>query len=148
MMAAQIQCNSFSLELYRAIHNFTAGTGDVFKLALYTSAASLSADTTTYTTTNESSGFNYPAGGFVLTNVTPVLVTDPVTQEKVVVVTFANPTFNSMTTTYRQALIYNSSKANRAVAVFIFDSDRVLSGSNVTFQMPPATASSALLRGI
>ena len=147
-MAAQIQCNSFSLELYRAIHNFTAGTGDVFKLALYTSAASLSADTTTYTTTNESSGFNYPAGGVVLTSVTPVLATDPVTQAKVVVTTFVNPTFNSMTTTYRQALIYNSSKANRAVAVFILDADRVLSGSNVTFQMPPATASSALLRGI
>jgi hypothetical protein len=147
-MAAQIQCNSFSLELYRAIHNFTAGTGDVFKLALYTSAASLSADTTTYTTTNESSGFNYPAGGVVLTSVTPVLATDPVTQAKVVVTTFVNPTFNSMTTTYRQALIYNSSKANRAVAVFIFDSDRVISGGDLTFQMPPATASSALLRGI
>lgn len=147
-MASQIQCNSFSLELYQAIHNFTTGTGQVFKLALYTSAASLSADTTAYTATNESSGTGYTAGGVVLTNVTPVLVTDPATNAKVVVVTFANPTFISMTVTYRKALIYNASQANRAVAVFIFDSDRVISGGDVTFQMPPATASSALLRGI
>jgi hypothetical protein len=148
MMAAQIQCDSFNLELYQAIHNFTTGTGQVFKLALYTSAASLSASTTAYTTANESSGVGYTAGGVVLTNVTPVLVTNPETNEKVVVVTFANPTFISLTVTYRQALIYNASQANRAVAVFIFDSDRVISGGDVTFQMPPATASSALLRGI
>jgi hypothetical protein len=147
-MAAQIQCDSFSLELYRAIHDFTAGTGDVFKLALYTSAASLSASTTAYSPTNESSGFNYPAGGFALTNVTPILVTDPATSEKVVVTTFNNLEAGSVTVTYRQALIYNSSKANRAVAVFIFDSDRVRTNGDLTFQMPPATASSALLRGI
>jgi hypothetical protein len=147
-MASQIQCESFSLELYRAIHDFTAGTGDVFKLALYTSAATLSASTTVYSTANEAAGFGYTAGGVALTSVTPVLVTDPATQEKVVVVTFANPVISPVTITYRQALIYNSSKANRAVAVFIFDSDRVISGGSVTFQMPPATASSALLRGI
>lgn len=147
-MVSQIQCYSFSLELYKAIHDFTAGTGDVFKLALYTSAASLSANTTTYTTTNESSGTGYPAGGVAVTNVTPVLVTDPPTGAKVVVVTFANPTFNSISVTYRQALIYNSSKANRAVAVFIFDSDRVINSADVTFQMPAPNASSALLRGI
>jgi cytoskeletal protein RodZ len=118
-MASQIQCNSFSLELYKAIHDFTASTGDAFKLALYTSAASLSANTTVYTTTNESSGTGYTAGGAALTGTTPVLVTEPATGAKVVVVTFANPTFTSITVTYRQALIYNSSKANRAVAVFI-----------------------------
>jgi len=147
-MASQILCNSFKAELFRAIHNFTASTGDVFKLALYTSAASLSANTTVYSATNESSGTGYTAGGLALTNVTPVLVTDPIAQAEVVVVTFANPTFTSVFVTYRKALIYNSSKANRAVAVFIFDTDRVISGGNVTFQMPPATTSSALLRGI
>ena len=141
-MASQIQCNSFSLELYQAIHNFTASTGDVFKLALYTSAASLSANTTAYSTTNESSGTNYTAGGATLTKVTPVL------SGSTVVVSFNDLVFSSLTVTYRQVLIYNSSKANRAVAVFVFDSDRVISGGNVTFQMPPATASSAILRGI
>jgi hypothetical protein len=147
-MASQILCNSFKVELFQAIHNFTASTGDVFKLALYTSAASLSASTTVYSTVNESVGTGYPAGGVVLTKVTPVLVTDPTTYAEVAVVTFANPTFTSATVTYRQVLIYNSSKANRAVAVFIFDSDRVISGGDVTFQMPAATASSALLRGL
>jgi hypothetical protein len=141
-MASQILCNSFKAELFQAIHNFTASTGDVFKLALYTSAASLSANTTTYSTTNESSGTNYTAGGAALTNLTPVL------SGSTVVVTFNNLLFSSLTVTYRQVLIYNSSKANRAVAVFVFDSDRVISGGDVTFQMPAATASSALLRGI
>jgi len=141
-MASQILCNSFKAELFQAIHNFTASTGDVFKLALYTSAASLSANTTAYSTTNESSGTNYTAGGATLTKVTPVL------SGSTVVVSFNDLVFSSLTVTYRQVLIYNSSKANRAVAVFVFDSDRVISGGNVTFQMPPATASSAILRGI
>jgi hypothetical protein len=141
-MASQILCNSFKAELFQAIHNFTASTGDVFKLALYTSAAPLSANTTVYSATNESSGTGYTAGGAALTNVTPVL------SGSTVIVTFSNLVFSSLTVTYRQVLIYNTSKANRAVAVFIFDSDRVVSGGNVTFQMPPATASSALLRGI
>jgi len=141
-MASQILCNSFKAELFQAIHNFTASTGDVFKLALYTSAASLSANTTAYSTTNESAGVNYTAGGATLTKVTPAL------SGSTVIVTFNDLVFNSLTATYRQVLIYNSSKANRAVAVFVFDSDRVISGGNVTFQMPPATASSAILRGI
>jgi hypothetical protein len=147
-MASQILCNSFKAELFQGIHNFTAITGDVFKLALYTSAASLSASTTAYSTTNESSGTNYTAGGIALTNITPVLATDPTTGAKVAVTTFVDPVFSLVAVTYRQALIYNSSKANRAVAVFVFDSDRVISGTNLTFQMPAATASSAILRGI
>lgn len=141
-MASQILCNSFKAELFQAIHNFTASTGDVFKLALYTSAASLSASTTAYSATNESSGTGYTAGGSALTKVTPVL------SGSTVVVTFNDLLFSSLTVTYRQVFIYNSSKANRAVAVFTFDSDRVISGGDVTFQMPAATASSAILRGI
>ena len=141
-MASQILCNSFKVELFQAIHNFTASTGDVFKLALYTSAASLSANTTVYSTTNESSGTNYTAGGAALTNVTPVL------SGSTVVVSFNDLVFSTLTVTYRQVLIYNSSKANRAAAVFIFDSDRVINSGDVTFQMPPATASSAILRGL
>lgn len=141
-MAAQLQCNSFKVELYQAIHNFTPVTGDVFKLALYTSAASLSVNTTAYSATNESSGFNYTVGGFALTKVTPVL------SGSTAIVTFTDLEVGSVTVTYRQALIYNSSKANRAVAVFIFDSDRVLTNGDLIFRMPPANVSSALLRGL
>ena len=141
-MASQILCNSFKVELFKAIHDFTAITGDVFKLALYTSAASLSANTTIYSTANESVGTNYAPGGGFLTKVTPVL------SGSTAIISFNDLVLSSMTVTYRQVLIYNSSKANRAVAVFIFDSDRVISGGDVTFQMPPATASSAILRGL
>jgi hypothetical protein len=141
-MASQILCNSFKAELFQALHNFTAGTGDVFKLALYTSAATLSANTTAYTTLNESSGTNYTAGGTALSNVTPVL------SGTTAVVTFGSPTFPGVVLTYRQALLYNSTKANRAVAVFIFDTDRVISSGDLVFTMPPATASSAILRGL
>ena len=141
-MPSQILCNSFKVELFQAVHNFTASTGDVFKLALYTAAAPLSDSTTAYTTTNESSGTNYTAGGIALTNVTPVL------SGTTAVVTFGSPTFSGVVLTYRKVLIYNSSKANRAVAVFIFDTDRVISSGDLVFTMPPATASSAILRGL
>ena len=141
-MPSQILCNSFKVEIFQAVHNFTASTGDVFKLALYTAAAPLSDSTTAYTTTNESSGTNYTAGGATLANVTPVL------SGTTAVVTFGSPTFPGVVLTYRKALIYNSSKANRAVAVFIFDTDRVISSGDLVFTMPPATASSAILRGL
>lgn len=141
-MASQILCNSFKVELFQAVHDFTASTGDVFKLALYSEAAPLSASTTTYSTTAESSGTNYTAGGAALANVSPVLA------GTTAVVTFADLTFSSVVLTYRKALIYNSSKANRAVAVFIFDTDRVISSGDLVFTMPPATASSAILRGL
>ena len=137
---SQVVCNSFKVELFKAIHDFTASTGDTFKIALYTSASTISASTTAYTTTNEAVGTGYTAGGATLTSVTPVL--DGIT----VVVDFADVTINTVTLTYRKALIYNSTKANRAVAVFDFGSDRVISGGNLIIQMPTPNASSAILR--
>lgn len=137
---SQVVCDSFKVEIFQGIHNFTATTGDVFKMALYTSAAPLSASTTAYTTANESSGAGYTAGGITLTVVTPVLV------DSTAVVDFADVTYGPVSLTYRQMLLYNSSKANRAVAVFVFDSDRVISSGNLVIQMPPPTATNGILR--
>jgi hypothetical protein len=136
----QVICNSFKVELFKAIHDFTTSTGDVFKIALYTSASTVGASTTAYTATNESSGAGYTPGGVALTSVTPVLI------GTFVVVDFADVTISSATITYRKALIYNSTKANRAVAAFDFGSDRVISGGNIIIQMPTPDATSAILR--
>lgn len=137
---SQVVCNSFKVELFRAIHDFTASTGDTFKVALYTSASTIGAATTVYTATNEAVGTGYTAGGAVLTSVTPTL--NGITA----IVDFADVTISTVTLTYRKALIYNSTKANRAVAVFDFGSDRVISGGNLIIQMPLPDPSSAILR--
>ena len=137
---SQVVCNSFKVELFRAIHDFTASTGDTFKIALYTSASTIGAATTVYTATNEAVGTGYTAGGAALTSVTPTL------NGNTCVVDFADVTISTVTLTYRKALIYNSTKANRAVAVFDFGSDRVISGGNLIIQMPLPDPSSAILR--
>ena len=71
MAISQAMCTSFKKELMTATHDFTASTGNTFKLALYTSSATLDATTTAYSATNEASGTGYSAGGGTLTNVTP-----------------------------------------------------------------------------
>jgi hypothetical protein len=137
---SQVICNSFKVEVFRAIHDFTTGTGDTFKIALYTAASTIGASTTVYSTTNEAVGTGYTAGGANLTSVTPTLIGNTM------VIDFADVTISTVTLTYRRALIYNSTKANRAVAVFDFGSDRVISGGNLIIQMPTPDASSAILR--
>ncbi len=136
----QVICNSFKVELFKAIHDFTTTTGDVFKIALYTSAAPLSASTTTYTSTNEASGSGYSPGGAALASVTPTL------NGTFVIVDFADVTIPSVVLTYRKAMIYNSTKSNRAVAVFDFGSDRIISSGNLVIQMPTPDTSTAILR--
>lgn len=133
-------CNSFKVELLQGIHNFSANAGDVFKLALYTPAASLSTSTQTYSASNEVVSAGYVAGGAVLTNITPVLA------ESVAVADFSNPVFTTLTATLRYALIYNSSKGNRAVALFDFGRDYVLEGSALEVVMPAPTSTSAIVR--
>lgn len=137
---SQVVCNSFKVELFRAIHDFTASTGDTFKIALYTSASTIGAATTVYTATNEAVGTGYTAGGAALASVTPTL------SGITAIVDFADVTISTVTLTYRKALIYNSTKANRAVAAFDFGSDRVISGGNLIIQMPLPDPSSAILR--
>lgn len=134
-------CTSFKVELLKGVHDFTNGTGDTFKMALYTSSATLDASTTAYSATNEVSGTGYTAGGETLTTVTPT--SDGTTA----VVDFADVTWSSSTITARGALIYNSSAVgNPAVAVLDFGVDKTSSASNFVVSMPSATAADAIVR--
>ena len=141
MAITQALCTSFKVEILQGIHNFTASTGDVFKLALYTSSANLDASTTVYSSSNEvgNSG-TYTAGGGSLTNITPT------SSGTTAFLDFADISFTSATITARGALIYNSSKSNRAVAVLDFGSDKISTTGTFTVQFPTADASNAIVR--
>ena len=134
MSILQTQTTSFKAELYQAIHNLAT---DTLKIALYTGNANLNEATTEYTTANEVSGTGYVAGGVALTGVT--INSSGFTAY----VDFDNVVFNASVTA-RCALIYNSSKANRSVAVLDFGSDKT--SANFTITMPANTAASALIR--
>ncbi|MFB1501901.1 hypothetical protein [Thiocapsa sp. N5-Cardenillas] len=141
MAITQALCTSFKVEILQGIHDFTASTGDVFKLALYTSSATLDATTTAYSATNEvpDSG-SYAAGGGTLTNITPT------SSGTTAFLDFADISFTSATITARGALIYNSSKSDRAVAVLDFGSDKISTTGTFTVQFPAADASNAIVR--
>lgn len=134
MSIIQTQTTSFKAQLYQAIHNLAS---DTLKIALYSANANLNENTTEYTTDNEVSGGGYVAGGVVLTGVTIN------TSGYIAYVNFDNVQFNASVTA-RCALIYNSSKANRSIAVLDFGSDK--SSSNFTIVMPANTATAALIR--
>jgi hypothetical protein len=133
---------SFKQELMQGVHNFTASTGDTFKLALYTNSASFTAATTAYTSSNEvgASG-SYSAGGGTLTNVTPT------TSGTTALTDFDDLSFTSATITARGALIYNDTAAgDPAVVVLDFGSDKTSTAGTFTIQFPAATASDAIIR--
>lgn len=135
-------CTSFKQELMQAVHDFTASTGDTFKLALYTNSASFTAATTAYTSSNEvgASG-SYAAGGGTLTNVTPT------TSGTTAFTDFADLTFTSATITARGALIYNdSATGDPSVVVLDFGSDKTSTAGDFTIQFPTADASNAIIR--
>ena len=140
MAITQAVCNSFKTQILTATHDFTNGTGDAFKIALYTSSASLDKTTTAYSATNEVAGAGYTAGGAALTSSTPVLSTDTA------VCDFADASWNNATITARGALIYNSSKANKAVCVLDFGSDKTSTAGTFTITFPTPDASNAILR--
>jgi len=142
MAISQAMCTSFKVELLDGVHNFDTG-GDTFKIALYTSSATLGAATTAYTTSNEvsSSGTNYTAGGNTLT-VSQV----PTSTGTTAFISFANTTWAAATITARGALIYNSSKSNKAVAVLDFGSDKTSTSGDFTINFPTANASNAIIR--
>jgi len=140
MAITQAMCTSFKQELLTGTHNFTNSSGNTFKLALFTSSASLGAGTTAYSTSNEASGTGYTAGGAALTNVTPVAVSTTA------VVDFSDLTFSSSTITARGALIYNDSVSDKAVLVLDFGSDKSSSSGDFTITFPTADASSAIIR--
>ena len=138
-----IQCvtNSFRSEMLQGIHDLAT---DTLKLALYTGSANLYPTTTVYSTTEEVVASGYTAGGIVLTGVTISTGTASTIQPSVVYVSFDNPVFNAALTA-RGGLIYNSSKADRSIAILDFGSDKT-STTTFTVQMPANTATSALLR--
>lgn len=140
MAISQALCTSFKVELMTATHNFTASTGNTFKLALYTSSATLGASTTAYSATNEASGTNYTAGGASLTNVTPT------SSGTTAFTDFADLTFSNVTITANGALIYNSSASNKAVCVLAFGSDKTATAGNFTIVFPTADATNAIIR--
>ena len=154
MAITTAMATSFKSELLQGIHNFhngsgggtttTTGTGNTFKIALFTSSATMSASTTAYATTNEVSGTGYTAGGNTLTNV------DPTTSGTTALTDFADTTWSSSSITARGALIYNSSTtagtANRAVAILDFGADKTSTSGDFTIQFPAAGASNAIIR--
>ena len=140
MAITQAMCTSFKGEVMQALHNFTTSTGNVFKIALYTSTATMSASTTAYSATNEVSGTNYVAGGNTLTNVTPTTsVTTAFTD-------FNDTTWSAATITARGALIYNSTNTNRGVAVLDFGTDQTSTAGDFTIAFPAAAAATAIIR--
>ena len=154
MAITTAMATSFKSELLQGIHNFhngsgggtttTTGTGNTFKIALYTSSATMSASTTAYATTNEVSGTGYTAGGNTLTNV------DPTTSGTTALTDFSDTTWSSSSITARGCLIYNSSttagSANRAVCALDFGADKTSTSGDFVIQFPTADASNAIIR--
>jgi hypothetical protein len=141
MAITQAVANSFKQQILQGKHDFTQTTGSVFKLALYTSAATLDSSTTVYTSTNEVANTGqYVTGGGTLVNITPFV------SSGVACVDFNDLSFTGVTLTARGALIYNTSNTNAAVCVLDFGADKTATSGTFTIQFPANTTSAALLR--
>lgn len=145
MAITQAMCTSFKQELLEAKHDFVASGGHTFKLALFTSSATLDSSTTDYATTNEVSGTGYSAGGSALTNV------NPTTSGTTAFTDFDDLTFSTATITANGALIYNTttdggSGTTDAVCVLAFGGDKTSTAGDFTIQFPTADASNAIIR--
>jgi len=137
MAISQAMCSSFKQELLKGEHDFDV---DTFKIALYTSSATLSAATTVYSASNEVSGVGYTAGGNTLSGTTVTL------SGTTAFVDFSDTTWSTASITARGALVYNASKSNKAVAVLDFGSDKTSTAANFTVQFPANTSTDALIR--
>ena len=133
-------CSSFKQEVLVGTHNFTATSGNSFKLALYTSSATLGAATTAFTTTGQASGTNYTSGGNALTNITPVL------SGTTAVCDFADLTFGTATVTARGCMIYNDTNSDKAVCTIDFGGDKTSTAGDFTVVFPSPTATGAIIR--
>ena len=146
MAISQAMCTSFKVELLNGIHAFGTTvarggtTADTFKLALYTSSASLGAGTTAYTTSNEVSGTGYTAAGAALTAVAPT------SSGTTAFLDFNDLTFSTATITARGALIYNDTQSDKAVAVLDFGGDKTSTAGDFTVVFPTADSSNAIIR--
>jgi hypothetical protein len=139
MAVTQSLCASFKAELLAAVHDFTPLTGDTFKVALYTSLASLNSSTTVYSAVGEVVGSGYVAGGNTLTGQSISL------SGTTAFVSFTNSLWTSSTLTATGALIYNVTKANKTVAVLDFGGPFSSTNNTFTVTFPPATATTAVI---
>ncbi len=155
MAITQAMCTSFKSELMLAVHDFRATGGDTFKLAMYTSSATIDANTTAYSATNEVTGTNYTAGGGTLTR-TGVGATNSTTTNGTGFTDFTDLTFTNATVTARGALIYNTTPSansnanttltNAAVCVLDFGSDKTSTAGDFTIVFPAFDAANAIIR--
>jgi hypothetical protein len=136
-MIVQTQTTSFKAELYEGIHDLI---DDTIKIALFNANADLTASTTAYSTNQEVTGTGYTAGGNTLTGATVR------SSGTTAYVSFDNTTWSSASFTCRGALIYNSSKADRSVAVLNFGSDKIVTNGTLTVEFPNNDVTSAILR--
>ena len=140
-MIQQGQTYSFRQELYLGIHDLDT---DVLKIALYNANADINLDTTVYSSTNEATGTGYTAGGNTLTGASVNLDT----ATGVVYVSFSNTSWSNASFTCRGALIYNTSKSNKSVAVLDFGSDKIVTSGTFTITFPANTSTSAVFRSV
>jgi len=134
-------CNSFKAEILKAVHNFTASSGDTFNLALYTSSATLSKSTTAYTTSNEvATASGYTAKGKALTSVTPALSSDTA------VCDFSNVSWTSASFTSRGCLIFNdTATGDPSCCAIDFGGDKTVTSGTFTIEFPAASAGTAII---
>jgi hypothetical protein len=148
MAITQAMCTSFKVDVLSGGQNFnttnralSSNTQDVFKIALYTSSATLDATTTVYTTSNEVVGTGYTAGGNTLT-----VSVVPTSSGTTAYLSFSNTSWTTATITARGALIYNSTNGNKSVAVLDFGSDKTSTAGTFQINFPTADASNAIIR--
>ena len=147
MAISQAMATSFKVDLLNGIHAFGttvtrgATTADTFKIALYTSSATLGATTTAYSVTNEVSGTGYSAGGNTLT-----VSQTPTSTSTTAWLDFADTTWTSSTITANGALIYNDTQSDKAVAVLAFGGDKTSTNGDFTIVFPTADSSNAIIR--
>ena len=143
MAITQAMCTSFKKELLEAKHNFLNSGGNTFKIALYTSSATMSAATTAYSSTNEVSGTNYTAKGNTLTRVDPSIPGSGTTA----ITDFADTSWTTATITARGALIFNEdTSGDTSVLVLDFGADKTATAGTFSIAFPAADASNAIIR--
>ena len=147
MAIVQTQTTSFKVDLLNGIHNFGTGvvraatTADTFKIALYTSDATLNDTTTAYTTSNEVSGTGYTAGGNTL-----AISQVPTSTDTTAFLSFSTTSWASSTISARGALIYNSTQGDKSVAVLDFGDTKTTNDQTLSIEFPTANSSSAIIR--
>lgn len=147
MAITQSMATSFKVQILDGVHNFGTGVvrastaADTFKIALYTSSATLDATTTAYTTSGEVVGTGYTAGGNTLT-----ISVVPTSSGTTAYLSFSNTSWTTATITARGALIYNSTQSNAAVAILDFGSDKTSTAGTFTIVFPTADATDAIIR--